>query len=574
MSEHDPSLSDPESIREQVKAAVAEEEAHRPIDAAPTDAPRDENEIAPDLYPGITVADVEDAFGWKNVGDGYLAIKMLRGKVCYDAVADKPYRFNCTHWLRDKNANWRKALFEVANLYAIRAQHYNEKVKMLEEDLEAATDKDEIKVLARELKKAQKRAEAWIKRVNSCRDIPYVRKIWDAATSGDGSLAIGGDEWNQHLTLLPCANTVVDLETGKPLKPDPFQYFNKAAGAPFLSLHEEAPFWTETIHKALQGNKDLIEYFGYMVGFAATGIQTKDFFCAYGPKGDNAKSVIFEWLRKVMGDFAGTIKVETLMDEKFMRSADGPSPSMLKLRGLRMAVTSEADKKHQFNMAKIKSICSGGDRLEARGINAVDIIEFNPELTLILHSNLLPKASSGSDEAFYKRVKVIPFRAKFISPKDGPEDPANHIWHAKQRTVVDKMLAKEMPGILSYVVRCAVKALRLGDMPPAPGVVLTETNRYRADQDIVGQFLRECTDPDPHNKEQMKDIYFAFRQWCIKEQSMSEKMIMSQNNMGKDLKQRNGLECIDSNKTYYKGIRIKPEWRKTDDDEARERDRF
>jgi putative DNA primase/helicase len=547
----DTSLTDPAAIRDQVRAAVAVEEAHRPVDPEPVDGPRDETELAPD----ITIADVEDAFRWKNVGDGFLAIKLLKGKICYDAVAEKPYRFNCTHWLRDKNANWRKALFEVADLYAIRAAHYIEQARELE-----GGDKEEAK-------RAVKRAEAWIKRVNSCRDVSYVRKIWEAATSGDGSLGISGDEWNQHPTLLPCKNTVVDLEKGKPIKPDAFQYFNKAATAPFNNLHDEAPFWIETLHKALGRDPFLIDYFEHLVGFAATGIQTKDFFCAYGPKGDNAKSVIFEWLLKILGDFAGTIKVEMLLEEKFMRSADGPSPAMLKLRGLRMAVTSEAAQNHRFAMNKIKSICAGGDRMEARGINAVDIVEFVPEVSLILHSNFLPQAS-GSDEAFYKRLKVLPFRSKFINPKDGPEDPEAHIYHAMARTKVDAILTKESPGIMAWVVRCAVKALAAGDMPPAPPCVLAETNQYRADQDLVGHFLRECTEPDKDNKEQMKDIYFAFRKWCSEEQMIPDKKIWSQNALGKDFKQRAGLEKFESNKTYYKGLRIKPEWRPNMNDDS------
>uniref|UniRef100_I2Q1B0 Uncharacterized protein n=1 Tax=Desulfovibrio sp. U5L TaxID=596152 RepID=I2Q1B0_9BACT len=195
MSAKDPSLTDPTAIKAQVQAAVAEEEAHRPVDPEPADGPRDETELAP----GITVADVEDAFRWKNVGDGFLAIKLLKGKICYDAVAEKPYRFNCTHWLRDKNANWRKALFEVGDLYAIRARYYLEQSKILEEAVEGEKDKDVKSELAREAKKVAKRAEAWIKRVNSCRDTSYVRKIWEAATSGDGSLGISGDEWNRRL---------------------------------------------------------------------------------------------------------------------------------------------------------------------------------------------------------------------------------------------------------------------------------------------------------------------------------------------------------------------------------------
>ncbi len=544
MSPKDPTLSDPEAIKSQVEAAVAEEESRRPVDPEP----REEEPDLTELAPGITVSDVESAFRFNELGDAFLAIRLMRGKFCYDHVLEKPFRFNCTHWFRDKNCSWRKALFEVSDLYAMRAQYYWDQANQSGEKEDA------------------KRAEAWSKRVNACRKMSRIRDIWSGATSGDGSLGISGDEWNKTPTLLPCLNAVIDLETGKPIPPDPKQYFNKAATAAFNGLHEEAPFWMETIHKALRYQPDLIDYFEHLVGFAATGIQTKDFICAYGPKGNNGKSVIFEWLLKILGDFAGTIKVEMLLEGSLMRSPDGPSPAVLKLRGLRMACTSEASDKHRFNMAKIKGLCSGGDRMEARGINASDIVEFVPECTLILHSNALPKAS-GNDEAFYRRLKVLKFDARFIKPEEGPEDPGNHIYHEISRQEVDRRLAAEAPGILAWVVRCAMKALRRGDMPPAPKCVLLETNQYRNEQDLVGHFLRECTDPDPLNQEQMKDIYLAFRNWCRKEQMIPDKVIMSQNKLGSDLKQRPGLERFQSNKTFYKGLRIKPECRVSEDEE-------
>jgi len=538
MIERDPSLTDPEAIKSSVQTVVAEEEARRPVEANPADVVDDPTELAP----GITVTDVELAFRSGEVGDSALAIKLMHGKFVYDHVLEKPFRFNCTHWFRDKNCSWRKALFDVADLYAQRAQYYW--------DIANRTgEKDDLK-----------KAEAWSKRVNSCRKVSKILDIWKGSTSGDGSLGISGDEWNKNPTLLPCVNVVIDLETGKPIPPDPKQYFNMAATVPFKGLHEEAPLWMDTIQKALCYNPELIDYFEYMVGFAATGIQTKDFFCIYGPKGNNAKSVLFEWILKILGDFAVTIKVEMLLEESFMRSADGPSPALLKIRGRRMACTSEASDKHRFNVAKIKGLCSGGDRMEARGINASDIVEFIPECTLILHSNALPKAG-GNDEAFYRRLKVIGFHAIFIKPNEGPEDPAKHVFHEIPRTEVDKRLTAESPGILAWIVRCAMKALRRGDMPQAPKCVLFETNQYRNEQDLVGHFMRECTEPDANNKEQMKDIYLAFRHWCKTEQMIPEKAIMSQNNLGKDLKQRPGLERIESNKTYYKGLRIKTECR-------------
>ena len=91
MSANDPSFSDPAAIREQVRGAVAEEAAHRPVDPEVSADPPDLTEIAP----GITVADVEDAFRWNQVGDGFLAIKLMRGRFCYDNVQERPRPRGC-----------------------------------------------------------------------------------------------------------------------------------------------------------------------------------------------------------------------------------------------------------------------------------------------------------------------------------------------------------------------------------------------------------------------------------------------------------------------------------------------
>ena len=106
----------------------------------------------------------------------------------------------------------------------------------------------------------------------------------------------------------------------------------------------------------------------------------------------------------------------------------------------------------------------------------------------------------------------------------------------------------------------AINFIKLGDMPRPPECVLSETKEYKEEQDLVGRFLLECCEYTSAGKEQMKNIYAAFKWWCIREKGFTPKDVWSQNNLGINFKMRPELTKIESNKVFYSGIRIRPEW--------------
>lgn len=545
MKTDDPRKQVSGDIAEDVKNAVEQESA------AFNTTPIDENKNG-DAVEGskIKPEEIEAAYHQNQYGDADLAIKLFRGKYVHDNTTDETYRFNCTHFYKARNRELVHDMRQVSDLYAGRGLHYAKAAK----ELDDSGNKEEGKRL-------KKLSENYNGRAWSLRDYPRVNKVIKLATSGPDSLGISGDEWNRHTTLLPCANCVIDLETGKKIKASPDQFFNKASPIEYRGLLEEAELWDQILARALRHQEDLIEYFGYFAGSAATGIQTKDFFCAYGPGGNNGKSLIFDWMAAVLGDFSGTIRVESLLEEKQIRASSGASPDVLEFRGLRLAVTSEAQRNHRFSLANIKRYTAGGDRLKARGLYSKESVEFDQTHTLLLHSNFLPKAE-GNDNAFYDRLKVLPFKAKFIRPDEGPERPDEFIFHAIPRHALEKSFRDIAPAILSWFVRNAKKFLeRGGVMPQAPPCVLAETNEYREEQDLVGQFLRECCDADPDHQEQMKDLYDAFHRWCIKEMRIPEKHVKSMKALAGELKMRPGIERMESRLVHYRGLRVLDEWR-------------
>lgn len=511
--------------------------------------PRPEPE-APEPF---TFPEIVQAFADNEEGDARLAIKLLEGRFCLDNLEGRPYRMNCTHWAPDTNREHQQALRTIAAHYRRVAEFY--RVKAAERFKQNLDPKDP------EYKRFNTLAGAYAKRASAIKSDRRTGSVWRVATAGAGTLGMDGEAWNSRPTLLPCGNCVVDLETGKAYDAEPAHrlLFNLASPVEYHGLSAEAPFWLENVGKIFCRDRDLKEYYGLLAGFAATGIQTKDAFVLYGPGGNNGKSLLTDWMSSVLGGFAGTIPVELLLEEKFLKAVDGPSATLVRLRGLRLAVFSEAQASHRFSMAAVKRYTAGGDRISARSPYATQPIEFPQTHTLLGHTNFIPQAI-GNDPAFYDRLRLLFCGARFIAPDEGPEEPARHVYHRIPRWKLDEALRKEAPGILAWFVRFAREALRLGDMPRPPGVVLAQVKDYRQEQDLVGQFLRQCCVPDPEAKVQMKHLHAAFAKWSKDEQGFTEKNVWSVRSLARELKNRPEIQKRESNKVFYQGYRIMSDW--------------
>jgi len=547
-------MSDKQDIKAEMEEAAEKEASQygKPIEGA---------DMPPIVEPDHK--EIQQAFKRNQYGDAELAVRLMRGRYCFDNTAQKAYYYNCTHWIKDINNNYIKEMETVSNWYEKQQFYYYGKWQEALSHMaqaEAQDKKAEFMGYKAEAKKYEKAHDAYATRVKGLRGIERVGSVWKLATSGPDSLGISGREWNRNPLLFPCKNCVIDLETGKALKGSPDQYFNRASSIEYHGMNVEAPEWDDLLEMVLRRDEGLLDYFGYFAGLSVTGLQTKDFFCAYGPEADNGKSVVFSLFEKIIGEFAGTLPIEMLLEEKFPRNPDGPSHSRLKLYGLRFASTSEAPQGKYFSLAKIKQFTSGGDRIEARGVSAKEEVEFDQTHTLVLHTNDLPRAR-GADNGFYRRLKVLPFRAKFIPAHEGGEDPASHIYHQVDRATLTAKIMRNAPGVLAYFVRNARRFIQLGDMPKPPEAVLAETKDYREEQDLVGQFLRECCELTMAGKEQMKNIHLTFRQWQMKERGFTEKEAWSQRALGDEFKKRPELKKIESNKVFYMGLRILPNWR-------------
>lgn len=529
-----------EEIRAQVEATAAELQGQVPQDSGEAKkGPVDPEEITQEA--------LQRAFHNNEYGDADLAVMLFRTRFARDNATGDFYRWADHRWHRCRNREQEGEFREVADLYSRHAAGCAEKMKKAS----AEDDKDQARV-----------HKAWRdnfnKRAKSLRGTARMRNVLTLATAGEGSLGVSGEHWNQDYRLLPAANGVIDLETGVLRDGRWDDWCNAGSPIEYRGYHHGGDFVPRFLDQIMCGERELVEYMELLLGFATTGIQTKDFFVAYGPRGWNAKSVWFEWVCRVLGEFAATLPVEMIYEDRFGRDPDKPSPQTLRLRGLRLAVMTEPEGSKRISPSKVKGYTSGTDRLGGRGLHEKDVVYFDPTHTLVMHGNEVPRVM-GHQGPFYDRLRLIPFRARFVRDK-AEVDPDNHVFLQTPRAEMERLLREHDEEMLSFLVRCARKALEAGDMPTPPASVLNETRSFRDEEDLVGRFLRQCTQELPDAFEQAKDLYRSFCFFCREELGLSAKQTPSLKGISGDLRAQPHIERVEDRTVKYYGIKLRPEW--------------
>lgn len=535
-----------EEIRRQVEETA--QELERQV-TPPEEEPEDQGPVPPEA---LKREDMQQAFYNNEYGDADLAVMLFRTRFVKDNSTGDFFRFADHRWHLCRNREQEGEFREVADLYSKHAASCMADAKKAEAD----DDKEAAKPL-------KKWRDNFNKRARALRGLSRVRNVLNLATAGEGSLGVSGDHWNDDYRLLPVANGVVDLETGK-LRPGRWDdWFNAGSPIEYEGYHYGGDFVPNFLRQLMCGDESLVEYLEYLFGFAATGIQTKDFFVAYGPRGWNGKSVLFEWICHALGEFAATMPVEMIYEDRFGRDPDKPSPQRLRFRGLRLAVMTEPEGNKRLSVAKVKALTSGTDQIEGRNLNEKNIISFFPTHTTVMHGNTVPRVM-GHQGPFYERLRMIPFRARFVRNQD-EVDPEHHMFLQKPRTVMDRLMREHDKELLSFLVRCARKALALGDMPQPPDAVTKETRSFRDEEDLVGRYLRQCTKEIPDAFEQAKDLYRSFCYFCREEIGLSAKSTPSLKAISADLRAQPHIERVEKHTVLYYGVQIKPDWIPKDD---------
>ncbi|MDB4988671.1 MAG: primase [Myxococcaceae bacterium] len=362
-----------------------------------------------------------------------------------------------THWLRDDREQARERAKDIARAIAIEA----------------------AEALNKELFRAASAA-------GSASGISNVL----ALTRSVPSIVFSPDDANRDPWLLNCQNGTVDLRTGE-LRPHdrgdlvtricPVDY-DRAAVAPTF----------DRFLREVQPAEEVRQYLARLFGYAAVGLVREHVLGVLWGPGANGKSVLADAVTHVLGDYAKPGPSSLLV----VNGHHEPHPTdVATCVGSRLVVVHETKRGAGFDSSKVK-LLTGGDKLTARYMRQ-DYFDFSPSHTLIMLSNYRPQADA-TDAALWRRVQLIPFEVVI------PEEKRDH-------ELADKIRA-EAAGVLRWLVDGAVEWQRVGLAPPM--IVKEQTAKYRASEDVIGQFLEEHTVRLPEASVKAGTLYAAFKKWC------------------------------------------------------------
>ncbi|MFA5323090.1 MAG: phage/plasmid primase, P4 family [Smithella sp.] len=432
-------------------------------------------------------------------GDALLFNKLFAGKFLFCKGQREWYVWDQHHWRMDIMDESSIAVERVAQKYKDEYWRLSKEISTKAAD---GADKDETRQLYTQCEKLTERAR-------QLRGSTRRAQCLDFAHTVENSLAISGAEFDNKQMLFPCANGVIDLETGKLKQGRPGDYLSAASPIEYRGIDDPPELWIKSLCQmhnceGPDDDRSIVEYIQRLFGYAITGHSYEKIFpIFYGKSGWNGRSLILETVKTILGDMAAPIPSEMLLSQKIAKSASGPSPDVMSLKGLRIAFASETDENQRFSASKIKWY-TGNNELIGRWPNDKRPIRFHPTHTLILETNYQPQAPPN-DRSFWERVHLIPFNISYVN-RD-PREPHERRADLKLR----EKLKTEYWKILGWLIEGCLKWQRDGLKPP---VVVTEaTAKYRENEDMIGDFVDECCAREPLAKERGSHLYNRFVRW-------------------------------------------------------------
>ncbi|MBF0232882.1 MAG: DNA primase, partial [Desulfamplus sp.] len=419
----------------------------------------------PDPADGINSDFIIRCLKQNELGDANLFKKLYRDRFVFNKAADSWMIWNGHHWEFDKMG------YSLIAVDGVAQQYEQEAIRMSGEIREMAAVEGNEGVT----KKMQTTRKDLTQRTTALRSTARRYNCLGFAHTSIDPMAIVGDEIDQRPWMLPCANGVVNLQTGELHEGRHRDFLLKASPVEWKGYDTPAPIWEQTLLEIFSGRQEVVDCFQRVCGYAMVGKVIQNLLIVMTGKGRNGKSMLVTTISKVLGPLAGAIRSEMLLDQFRVANSAGPSPDIMGLRGLRMAFASETDDGCKISPSKVKWL-TGNDIIVGRSPHDKYDVQFKPSHTLFLLTNHKPHAPA-EDYAFWKRVVLFPFELSFVdqSPKADDERLADP--HLSEK------LEKELSGILAWMVRGCLAWQEMG--VAAPKHLLSAVEGYQREEDSL-----------------------------------------------------------------------------------------
>jgi putative DNA primase/helicase len=330
-----------------------------------------------------------------------------------------------------------------------------------------------------------------------------------ALAKSEKDIIISAEELDTNAFLLNCQNGTVDLRTGELLPHNRKDEITKIIPVVYDKM-AECPRWMRFLDEVFIGNKDLIRFVQYALGYSLTGsIQERCMFIAYG-NGANGKSKFLDTIEYILGDYSRHVEPSTFALKR--EEAGGAREDIARLCGTRFVSSIETSVSHRLNEELIKKMT--GDRLITTRNLYEKSFEFEQTYKMWLATNNRP-IIKGTDDGIWDRIRMIPFERKFL-----PEE---------QDSLLYEKLIAEASGILYWIIEGCLLWQGVGLHLVTPDKVMNANTEYRSDMNTIQAFIDDCCAIEDKAFVTSKELYQLYVEWCLAggERPESQKMLGS-----------------------------------------------
>jgi P4 family phage/plasmid primase-like protien len=328
--------------------------------------------------------------------------------------------------------------------------------------------------------------------------------------------------------LLNAANGLVDLRTGELQPHTPESMVTKLAPVPYQAS-AKAPLFEHFLAQIIP-SAEVRHYLQVWSGYSTTGSTREERLSVWYGSGRNGKTTLARIIQYALGDYAKQVDPEILMEHRNEQHPTGRAG----LQGVRAAFASETAENSRMSTSTMKALVSN-DRISARFMHQ-DFFEFEPTHSLTLLTNHKPEIRT-TDEGTWRRLDLVPFT---VTIREDEKD-----------TGLPRKLQGEAAGVLAWIVAGAEEWLQSG--LPRVEEITTATKEYRAESDMLGDFMTDRCVIGPQETVPIKDIYGAYVEWC----EGSKEKPLGKTYFGRQLKERGFLVGRSPVARLWCGLRLR-----------------
>jgi len=252
-----------------------------------------------------------------QVGDAGLFIRLLKGQFCFDHAGGRWYQWGGHYWIEDDLNNVLIALDQVSDAYEEQARKCAwKRARATREDNET------------QAKQAQAEEDIFLKKILKLQKIDWRRDVLHLAAAGEGSLGISGKEWDKNLFLIACPNGVLELDTGDFREGRPEDFIKTICPTEWRGSIEPAPQWEIFLKETFDNDQELIAYLQRLMGYALSGQRVERILSISWGAGWNGKGTLFETFEHTLGELAGPVPAEILLEEGKHHHKSGGAPDL------------------------------------------------------------------------------------------------------------------------------------------------------------------------------------------------------------------------------------------------------